>query len=235
MGQRHGTVAEARPQGAGLSPTDARAVQQAGPTVELAPGSVLFTQGESAGRLYVVVTGRVKLIRDWPGPRAAVVAVRGPDDLFVGLSSIGCRTWTETAVALSAARLTMIELHHLSHLLARRPSLRLAVLQAAAHEWREADSRLADVAFIDVRARVAAQLLQFANLHGAPVPDSTRVRYELTQRELAQLVGASRASVDAALADFVHQGWLRRERGAAVLIDPPALVRIARHSRLLRL
>ena len=43
--------------------------------------------------------------------------------------------------------------------------------------------------------------------------------HDLTQEELAQLVGASRETVNKALADFAQRGWLRLEARAVVLLD----------------
>jgi len=54
------------------------------------------------------------------------------------------------------------------------------------------------------------------------------VAHELTQEELAQLVGASRETVNKALADFVSRGWLRLEARAVVLRDVERLRRRAR-------
>ena len=54
------------------------------------------------------------------------------------------------------------------------------------------------------------------------------VAHDLTQEELAQLVGASRDTVNKALADFASRGWLRLEARAVVLLDVDRLVRRAR-------
>ena len=54
------------------------------------------------------------------------------------------------------------------------------------------------------------------------------VAHDLTQEELAQLVGASRETVNKALADFAQRGWLRLEARAVVLLDVERLKRRAR-------
>ncbi|MGO1452029.1 MAG: helix-turn-helix domain-containing protein, partial [Brevibacterium yomogidense] len=54
---------------------------------------------------------------------------------------------------------------------------------------------------------------------GQPTQDGTHVAHDLTQEELAQLVGASRETVNKALADFAQRGWLRLEARAVVLLD----------------
>ncbi len=57
--------------------------------------------------------------------------------------------------------------------------------------------------------RVAKQLLQLAQRFGTQEGGALRVTHDLTQEEIAQLVGASRETVNKALADFAHRGWIR--------------------------
>ena len=55
-----------------------------------------------------------------------------------------------------------------------------------------------------------------------------REHRDMTQEELAQLVGASRETVNKALADFVHRGWLRVEQRSVTITDLERLTRRAR-------
>jgi CRP-like cAMP-binding protein len=55
-----------------------------------------------------------------------------------------------------------------------------------------------------------------------------RVTHDLTQEELAQLVGASRETVNKALADFASRGWLRLDGKSVIILDPERLARRAR-------
>ena len=70
---------------------------------------------------------------------------------------------------------------------------------------------MGDLVFSDVPGRVAKALLDLAEKFGEVEGDGLRVTHDLTQEELAQLVGASRETVNKALADFASRGWLRLE------------------------
>ena len=87
---------------------------------------------------------------------------------------------------------------------------------------------LADLIFVDVPGRVAKQLLQLAQKFGSVDSGQLRVTHDLTQEELAQLVGASRETVNKALADFASRGWLRLEGKSVVILDRDRLARRAR-------
>jgi CRP-like cAMP-binding protein len=61
-----------------------------------------------------------------------------------------------------------------------------------------------------------------------PSDEGVRVVHDLTQEELAQLVGASRETVNKALADFAARGWIRLEQRSVVILDMERITRRAR-------
>jgi CRP/FNR family cyclic AMP-dependent transcriptional regulator len=82
--------------------------------------------------------------------------------------------------------------------------------------------------FSDVPGRIAKILLDLGDKFGRLLPDGLHVSHDMTQEELAQLVGASRETVNKALADFATRGWIRLESRSVVLIDVDRLRRRAR-------
>jgi CRP-like cAMP-binding protein len=82
--------------------------------------------------------------------------------------------------------------------------------------------------FSDVPGRVAKQLLDLSERFGVASDEGVRVVHDLTQEELAQLVGASRETVNKALADFVSRGWIRLGQRSVVVLDIERLRRRAR-------
>ena len=76
--------------------------------------------------------------------------------------------------------------------------------------------------------RVAKALLDLADRFGSTTEDGVHVPHDLTQEELAQLVGASRETVNKSLAEFVYRGWIRLEGRAVTLLDIDRLRRRAR-------
>src|SRR5699024_131091 len=91
------------------------------------------------------------------------------------------------------------------------PGVAKHLLTALARRLRRTNEALADLVFSDVPGRVAKALLDLSKRFGARVDEGVRVAHDLTQEELAQLVGASRETVNKALADFAGRGWVRRE------------------------
>ena len=102
------------------------------------------------------------------------------------------------------------------------------MLQALARRLRRTNEAMADLVFTDVPGRVAKALLDLADRFGRPAAEGVRVTHDLTQEELAQLVGASRETVNKALSEFVSRGWIRLDGRAVVLLDQERLAHRAR-------
>ena len=102
-----------------------------------------------------------------------------------------------------------------------------SLLGALARRLRRTNEAMADLVFSDVPGRVAKALLDLASRFGVEAEDGLRVTHDLTQEELAQLVGASRETVNKALADFASRGFLRLEARAVVILDIERLTRRA--------
>ena len=92
----------------------------------------------------------------------------------------------------------------------------------------DTNDALADLVFSDVPGRVAKALLELADKFGAWHEEGTLVKHDMTQEELAQLVGASRETVNKALADFTQRGWIRVDQREVLLLSVDRLARRAR-------
>jgi CRP-like cAMP-binding protein len=196
--------------------------------VEVPRGETIFHEGDPGDRLYVIVEGKIKLGRASGDGRENLLAVLGPGEMFGELSLFdpGSRNATGTAVADSV--LVGMGSDDLDAWLRGRPDVARHLLRALARRLRRTNEALADLVFSDVPGRVAKALLDLSERFGRPTDDGLRVAHDLTQEELAQLVGASRETVNKALADFASRGWLRLEARAVVLLDIDRLRKRAR-------
>ena len=128
---------------------------------------------------------------------------------------------------------TDVELSVLGHdvlgpLVEDHTGVALAFLHQLAERLRRTNEVVGDLVFSDVPGRVAKQLIDLADRFGRTADDGVHVHHDLTQEELAQLVGASRETVNKALADFASRGWLRLEPRSVVIMDIERLSRRAR-------
>ena len=211
-----------------MEDADTRSLLASMKKIELSRGDVLFDEGQPGDRLYVIREGKIKLGRRSGDGRENLLAVLGPGEMFGELSLFDPGPRSLGASAVSDSVLYELEHSALIAALEENPGVAKHLLTALARRLRRTNEALADLVFSDVPGRVAKALLDLSKRFGETVDEGIRVAHDLTQEELAQLVGASRETVNKALADFAGRGWVRREGRAVVLLDVDRLERRAR-------
>ena len=195
---------------------------------EFSRGETVFVEGEQGDTLYIVLSGKVKVGRRAADGRENMLSVMGPSDMFGELSLFDPGPRTATATVLIDARLASLQHSSLRPWINDRPEIAEQLLRVLARRLRRTNDALADLIFTDVPGRVAKALLGLAERFGTQEADGVRVHHDLTQEELAQLVGASRETVNKALADFASRGWMRVDSRAVTILDADRLSRRAR-------
>src|SRR5215207_4138142 len=212
----------------GVDPESADSLAKEMETIEARKGEIIFNEGEPGDSLYIVLSGKIKLGRRAADGRQNLVAIMGPSDMVGELSLFDPGPRTATATAVTDARLARLRKQALRPWLNHRPEIAEQLLRVLARRLRRTNDALADLIFTDVPGRVAKNLLQMAGRFGTRDGGVLRVTHDLTQEELAQLVGASRETVNKALADFASRGWLRLEPRSVVIMEVDRLQRRAR-------
>ena len=213
---------------AGLDDEAAAALSSSMAEHRMRRGEVLFHEGDSGDRLYVVTEGKVKLGRTSADGRENLLAILGPGQMFGELSLFDPGPRSATVTAVTDCTLQSLGQDELGRWLNGRPEVARGLLAQLAGRLRRTNDVVADLVFSDVPGRVAKALLDLSSRFGRVADDGVHVHHDLTQEELAQLVGASRETVNKALADFVSRGWLRLEGRSVVLMDVDRLKRRAR-------
>jgi CRP/FNR family transcriptional regulator len=213
---------------AALDPDSAATLEKALTSRTVSRGHIVFKEGDPGDRLFIVLEGKCKIYRASADGRENLIAVLGPGEMFGELSLFDPGPRTASVAAVTDSTLASLDHDDLRPLLLERPGVGVELLRALAQRLRRTNDAMADLVFTDVPGRVAKALLELAAKFGVVEADGTRVRHDLTQEELAQLVGASRETVNKALSEFAHRGWLRIEGRSVLLIDPERLSRRAR-------
>jgi CRP-like cAMP-binding protein len=213
----------------GVEPGASEALAASMEYLDISRGDTIFGEGEQGDSLYIVMAGKVKMGRRAPDGRENMLAIMGPSDMFGELSIFDPGPRMATATAVTDGRLARLRQDCLLPWMNDRPQIAEQLLRVLARRLRRTNDALADLIFTDVPGRVAKSLLEMAQRFGTAEPGGpVRVTHDLTQEELAQLVGASRETVNKALADFAGRGWLRLEGKSVVLLDEERLARRAR-------
>ncbi len=227
MGQADDALSEA-PLFDALSEEDARALRAMVLVVKLDRGERLFAEGSEGDKLYIIITGKIKLTKAAPDGRENLLSVHGPGEMFGELSLFDPVPRTASATAVTDAELAGLTHDDVRAWLSTRPEVAIHLLRALAQRLRRINEVKADLVFTDVPGRVAKALLDLAERFGVPNSEGIQVNHDLTQEELAQLVGASRETVNKALADFAARGWVQLAAKSVLVVDTDRLRKRAR-------
>jgi CRP/FNR family cyclic AMP-dependent transcriptional regulator len=198
------------------------------PPVHFTRAQEIYGEGEPGDRLYVITAGKVKLGRRSPDGRSHLLAVAGPSDMFGELSLFDPGPRTASATALTGVSAVSMDRDFLRGWVADHPEIAERLLRVLARRLRRTDHDLSDLIFTDVAGRVAKQLLRLTQRFGVQEDGAMRVTHDLTQEEIAQLIGASRETVNKVLTDFTHRGWIRLDGKSVLIAESEQLVRRAR-------
>ena len=197
-------------------------------TVKIAKGSILFKEGDDGEHLYVIIEGKLKLGTSSGDGRENLLSILGPGEMFGELSLFDPGPRTSTATAVTDAKLLSLSHEKVIPWLKQNPEVSLQLLARLAQRLRRTNEAVGDLVFSDVPGRVAKALIDLGDRFGKTTAEGLLVNHDLTQEELAQLVGASRETVNKALADFAGRGWLKLD-GRSVLITD--VERLSKRSR----
>jgi CRP/FNR family cyclic AMP-dependent transcriptional regulator len=193
--------------------------------VEFPRGFTVYAEGAPGDRLFIIISGKIKIGRRSVDGRENLLTILGPSDMFGTLSMFDPGPRMSSATTITKVHAVSMDRDALRSWIADRPEITEQLLRVLARRLRRTNSSLADHIFTDVPGRVAKQLLQLARRFGAPEGRALRVQHDLTQEEIAQLVGASRETVNKALAYFAQRGWIRLEGKSVLITDAERLAR----------
>ena len=190
-------------------------------------GHQIFAEGRPANRVYVIISGIVKLTAPIPRGRCTVRSLLGPGDIIDAPAAFDGSPHGCTATCQTLVRTASLSSSAVQRLLRHRPALAQRWLQALAREIRAREQDIVLLASGDIAARVARELIRLAEHLGNPVEGVVHVDHTLTRQEFAELVGAPKEPVGKALANFVAHGWIVTGPGRFEITDIDQLRRRA--------
>jgi len=177
-------------------------------------GSVVWAPGDPCRSVYGLESGRIKIVQAGPEGRRLILELIGPGEPFGEAAVLGAEWRENAAEVLEAAAVWMIPRRSALEWLRTRPEGWRELATLIEERRRRLEGRLERVLFGDVEQRLVRLLLELAQLYGEGSPAGVNLGVELSQRELAQLVGSTRETVSAALNRLRRRGWveIRRKR-----------------------
>jgi CRP-like cAMP-binding protein len=214
---------------AGLEPAALERLAASMRTRRFRRGEVIFHVGDPGDALFVIITGEVKISLPSETGDEAILATLRPGEFFGELALLDGAPRSASASAMVATETVVLPRDRFRELIATEAPVRDALLAALAAELRRLTTHVEELHFLDITGRLAARLVRLAQDGGTRMPDGAiRLRTNLTQAELAAMVGCTRQSVNKLLGQFTDDGLLRLERDGILVTDLDGLIATSR-------
>lgn len=183
----------------------------------------IFGQGAVISGCYVLCQGKVELARYTNEGHKRIVKFLSRGDLF-GKAGF----WEAKASDIEAGALTKVVIGWLNpvafqELLKRHSSIMLEVCKSLAQEVEELRKRLTERSYRGTRERLAGLLLELGEKYGCSSDSGLRIDLELTECDLAEMLGNSREWICKQLVVMQRRGWITHRRSKILILDEVGL------------
>ncbi len=182
-------------------------------------GSVILFEDDPGDALFVVRSGRVKVVLLSEDGREVILGLLGIGEHFGELSLIDDQPRSAHVIAMEESSILVLRRDDFRRRVEASPTVAWALLQELSRRLRRADEKIGNLVLLDVPGRIARLLLDAAQECGDDL-----IEKPLTHQTIAQVIGASRETVSRAMREFQEQGWVSSERRRIRLLNKTALL-----------
>lgn len=181
-------------------------------------GSVILFENDPGEALFIVRSGRVKVVLIGDDGREVILGMLGVGDHFGELSLIDDQPRSAHVIAVEDSVLVVLRRDDFRRCVDDAPAVAWSMLRELSRRLRRADDKIGGLVLLDVPGRIAQLLLDSADAAGSDELDRP-----LTHQTIAQMIGASRETVSRAMKDFQDKQWIAVARRRIRLTDRAAL------------
>jgi CRP/FNR family transcriptional regulator, cyclic AMP receptor protein len=189
-------------------------------------GREIFAKGSPGQSLMAVLSGSVKISSLSLGGKEVVFAIYDSGEIFGDMSVLDGGERSADATAMTDCELLVLSRRDILPILENRADLCMILLKILCHRLRQTSEQVEDVMFRHLEARVAKALLQLVERVGLRGLHSPSVELHVSQREVGNIAGGSRESVNKILQNWHRRGLIDLGKGSIMIRDVHALERL---------
>ncbi|MFY9316127.1 MAG: cyclic nucleotide-binding domain-containing protein [Burkholderiales bacterium] len=177
--------------------------------------SVIMAAGDQIDSLYIVISGRLKVMMSDADGKEVILSLIGPGEFFGEMGLIDDSPRSASVVTIEPCELLSITKRDFKRCLAENFDMAMAVMRGLVRRLREADRKIGSLALLDVYGRVARLLLDMSeDVNGQKI-----VAKRLPKQDIAKMIGASREMVSRVMKDLQMGGYIEMRGSTIVLRD----------------
>lgn len=191
---------------------------------EFCKGDYLFRQGESAEWLYIVLKGRVKLIRHAPTGAATIIEIYSVGDELTAATLIEGKPYAASAKALTDGLAIKVSQSNFKKMLAEWPMIAGNIMREMGSRYRELMENLSSLAVYKVEGRICKVMSNLARRYGI-LGDCRGIILDLalTRQDLADITGTTLETTIRTLNRLKGEGLITWEGKRFFIPDVEAL------------
>lgn len=181
---------------------------------------IIFHKNDPGSTLYIIISGKVKIVLPSTDGENVLVALLSTGDFFGELSLFDGEPRSATAISAESTEILTLDQKDLFDYLAENPEAAVAILNELSLRLRRTDQLLSDAAFCNLPSRLSKRLLELAARYGQPSDEGEiLINMRLKQQDLADMVGATRESVNKTLKSYKQKEMITVEKGFITIRD----------------
>jgi CRP-like cAMP-binding protein len=192
-----------------------------------APGDVVFDQGETADRFFVLLHGRLRVTQVTPEGQQIVVRMVSPGDLFGIAKALQRPDYPGTATAVLESIAVAWPMSAWSDIVDAHPAFAVNAMQVMGERLQEAHSRIREISTEVVERRVGHAVLRLASQSGYPEKDGIRIDFPISKQDIAEMTGTTLHTVSRILTNWEEAGLVSGGRQKLLVKNPHRLLLIA--------
>ncbi|WP_018248574.1 Crp/Fnr family transcriptional regulator [Orenia marismortui] len=182
-------------------------------------GEIIFFEGEVGEALFLVKSGKVKLLKMVESGEEQIINIVKRGDIFAEVVLFDNGDYPATAIAMEDTEIGMIKGKDIEKLMYQIPEIALKILKVMSKRLRRAQQRIRNLGLKDTTSRTASALVYLAQEHGIGDELQVEINLSLTQQELANIIGTSRETVSRVLNKFKDDNLISVSRQKIVIKD----------------
>ncbi len=183
----------------------------------------LYLPGDPSNNVYLLKQGRVKIANTASSGKEVTFEILEPGEVFGELDVLEDSPRSTSAEALDDALICVIPRKDFDRYLAMHPNVTVKLTKLIGLRLKKIQSRVEDLVFRDVPARLAHLLLELCRSDGVAEGSGIRLRAKLTHQEMANLIGCSRETVSTILGQFRDDGLIRMDGRTLIIVNEKGL------------
>lgn len=210
----------------GLSPDERAAVGAFARIRALDAGETVFAIGSPGDQMMALLSGTIRISVSSSGGKELLLAMIQPGEVFGELAVLDGKERSADAVAETACTVAILDRRDIFSFFERNPSAWPSLVKVLCQRLRRTDQVFAEVALLELPVRLAKTMLRVLNWAAdSAAAEPAKIRF--SQRELANMLGGSRESVNKCLRNWQRTGVVRISGGSIIISDRRALENIA--------